>query len=481
MRTLRSFSALTLGVGVGLALSGCSQLDHDGASEAVVGSAWAAPSPTTISVPSTVSYAPLVEQLAPAVVNVNVEAEVENPLKGMEQNPFFRFFDVPQELREQYEQHGGTPLRHGQGSGFFISPDGYLITNNHVVESASGITITTSDEQTYEAEVVGTDPRIDIALLKVEGADFPHLRLGDSEGMRVGDHVLAIGNPFGLGHTVTAGIISAKGRALGSGPYDDFLQTDAAINPGNSGGPLFDLAGQVVGVNTAITAQGSGIAFSVPIDMVEEVLDDLKADGEVHRGWIGVSLQTLDEGLAAGLGLADVAGALVNEVHDGTPAAKAGLQAWDVIVSVDDEPIGSSDDLVQAIGRRRAGERIELAVIRDGDTERLSCKLGERPTEEAIAQGEYQGSPDATPEKQPDTARTLGIKLMDSPEGVVVVEVDPSGPAARVLRAGDRIVEVGRQPVTSARDAGKRLKADDTVLVVVDRQGRRVFVSLQKS
>jgi len=323
--------------------------------------------PTTYN-PS-VSLAPLVDELGPAVVHIKVAQTVDQS-------------DIPRHMRpfidpEQLEQYR---MRQGEGTGFFISADGYLLTNNHVVAGADEVTVTLLDERTLPARVVGTDPNTDIALVKVDtNADLPFVQLGSSDDARVGDRVVAIGNPFGLSHTVTEGIVSAKGRVIGAGPYDDFLQTDASINPGNSGGPLFNLRGEVIGINTAINPRGQGIGFSVPIDMVRPLVDDLKDDGKVSRGWMGVGLQEVDPVLAKHLGDPNLEGSVVGQVYPGTPAADAGLEVGDVIVGIDGRPVDGSATLVRSVGARAPGEKVELTVLRSGETVDLAVKLGERP------------------------------------------------------------------------------------------------------
>ncbi len=333
------------------------------------------------------SLAPLVDRLSPAVVNVNVEvqaspADMSDPLEQ------FRFFFG---LPEGFE--GQRPNRSGQGSGFVISADGYVLSNNHVVAGADKVSVTFQDGETRTATLVGSDPRTDVALLKVSGKNLPHVPLGRSADTRVGDWVLAIGNPFGLGHTVTAGIISAKGRALGAGPYDDFLQTDAAINPGNSGGPLFNLNGEVVGINTAIVPQANTIGFSIPIDMVTEMLEELKQSGTVARGWLGVGVRDLDEAVAAALEMKTPRGALIGEVHANTPAAAGGLKSNDVVLALDGQKIQNREALVRSIGRHNPGETVVLTLRRGSKTLKLDITLGERPAESALQTRYGQGPP----------------------------------------------------------------------------------------
>ncbi len=328
--------------------------------------------PTTYN-PS-VSLAPLVDELGPAVVHIRVAQTVDTS-------------DIPRHMRPfiDPEQLENYRMRQGEGTGFFISADGYLLTNDHVVAGADEVTVTLLDDRTFPARVVGTDPNTDIALVKVDTTDaLPYVQLGSSDAARVGDRVVAIGNPFGLSHTVTEGIVSAKGRVIGAGPYDDFLQTDASINPGNSGGPLFNLRGEVIGINTAINPRGQGIGFSVPIDMVRPLVEDLKDDGHVSRGWLGVGLQPIDPVLKKHLGDDSLEGTVVGMVYPGTPAAEAGLEVGDIITGIDGKPVSESAELVRHIGTRAPGEKVTLNLRRGNETVDLKVKLGERPEREEL-------------------------------------------------------------------------------------------------
>lgn len=335
-------------------------------------------SPTTYN-PS-VSLAPLVEELGPAVVHIRVAQTIE-------------YSDIPRHMRPfvSPEDLEGYRMQQGEGTGFFISNDGYLLTNNHVVAGADEVTVTLLDERTFEARVVGTDSNTDIALVKVDGDDLPWVTLGSSEAARVGDRVVAIGNPFGLSHTVTEGIVSAKGRVIGAGPYDDFLQTDASINPGNSGGPLFNLRGEVVGINTAINPRGQGIGFAVPIDMVTPLIEDLKDDGKVSRGWLGVGLAPLEDRVAQYLDLASGSGTVVGQVYPGTPAATAGLLPGDVVRGFNGKDVGDSETLIRLIGSQRPGDTVALDILRDGVDQTIKVTLGERPDREDLERGVIPG------------------------------------------------------------------------------------------
>ena len=420
------------------------------------------------------SLAPLVEKLQPAVVNIQVEQRVEQRTVPM--HPFFSpFLDAPErQSRPQYR------VQTGQGSGFLISADGFLLTNNHVVAHAQKVRVLLANEQEYVGTVVGTDSRIDVALVKIEADEpLPFVQLGVSDTMLVGDWVIAIGNPFGLTHTVTAGIVSAKGRVIGAGPYDDFIQTDASINPGNSGGPLFNLKGEVIGINTAINASGQGIGFAVPMDMVSPFLGDLKTKGRISRGWLGISLQNLDSGLAASLGVDEDAGVLVAEVHEGQPGAKAGLEQGDVISNFGGEQVNTSTALIRAVGRHPAGEKVEVRFTRKGKTRTLAVQLGERPSEEAVRHASFQPRSGAAPETS--RAGKLGI-LPGQPDGrpgVVVRALKTDTPAHGRLMNGDRILKVNGQNIRTPAELEQALaKAGEHAIFVVYRSGSQLWVAV---
>jgi len=320
------------------------------------------------------SFPETVEAVKPAVVNISTTQAV--PGRGRQPAEPFREF---------LERYFGESLpreqpRQSLGSGLIVEPDGYVLTNNHVVEGGRMIMVRLSDAEEYEARVVGTDPRTDLALLKIQGPrEFPVARLGDSEGLRVGEWVLAIGNPFGLEQTVTAGIVSAKGRVIGAGPYDDFIQTDAAINPGNSGGPLFNARGEVVGINSAIFSQSGGsigIGFAIPINLAKELIPQLKAKGRVSRGWLGVAIAPLTPELAQKLGRP---GALVTDVVPSGPAAGAGVRAGDLIVAFQGQPIRRAGELPWLTAKTAVGSEVELMLLRDGKEQAVKVRLGELP------------------------------------------------------------------------------------------------------
>ena len=412
-----------------------------------------------------VGFADIVEQVKPSVISVKVKMNTggdsftlneDNPLRGTPFEDFFRRFGQPDTPRGFGDRQGPRQQRRqytlGQGSGFFISADGYAVTNNHVVDKAEHVDVTTDDGKTYTAKVIGTDDRTDIALIKVEGrGDFPFVRLADKPP-RIGDWVLAVGNPFGLGGTVTAGIVSARGRDIGAGPYDDFIQIDAAVNKGNSGGPTFDVDGNVIGVNTAIFSPSGGnvgIAFDIPADTVKAVVAQLKDHGVVIRGSIGVQIQPITADIADSLGLKSTSGALVAEPQSGSPAEKAGIKAGDVIVSVNGETVDDARNLARRISALAPGTSVKLGVLRNGHEDNLTLTLGELPKERQAGAGtEDREAPGADVPK-------LGLSLAparNGGEGVVVTQVDPNGVAGHRFQTGDVILDVNGKSVSSPAD-----------------------------
>jgi len=361
-------------------------------------------------------FADVVETVSPAVVAVQVAAEVP-AAQNVQADPGFRFPDVPEdhplrpffdELERRYggqqgqEPEQGAPPRQmvGLGSGFIISEDGYIVTNNHVVANATEVVIVTEAGEEYEAEIIGTDPRTDLALLKADATDLPYVSFADEDSVRVGQWVIAVGNPFGLGGTVTAGIVSALGRNINANAYDDFIQIDAAVNRGNSGGPTFDYNGRVIGVNTAIFSPSGGnvgIAFAIPASIAREVIADLQDDGEVSRGYLGVGLQLITQDLAEALGREDTRGALVAQAEPDTPAAEAGIESGDVIVAVDGEEVEDSRDLARTIARRDPGETVTVTIWRGGETQDLEVQLGELPDEMGTPQPPMPPQPPTPP------------------------------------------------------------------------------------
>jgi serine protease Do len=413
-----------------------------------------------------VGFGDLVEKVKPAVISVRVTMNTITNTTSFEGNSpfppnfnmerFFRRFGVPDKGQEN-RPPDHRPVT-GQGSGFFITNDGYAVTNNHVVDKAQTVEITTDDGKTYGAKVIGTDPRTDIALIKVDGRnDLPYVKLAEKPP-RIGDWVVAVGNPFGLGGTVTAGIVSARGRDIGAGPYDDFIQIDAPVNKGNSGGPTFDMDGNVIGVNTAIFSPSGGsvgIAFDIPAETVKSVVAQLKDRGVVTRGWMGVQLQPVTADIADGLGLKEAAGALVAEPQAGSPAAKAGIMSGDVITAANGTAVKDGRDLARQIGAMAPGTTVKLTVWRKGEEKSISLTLSELPKDrEARAAAAPNSGPAGT-----DVPK-LGLMLAPArtvagsgSEGVVVTEVDPNGLASEHgFKIGDVILEVAGKKVSAPAD-----------------------------
>ena len=345
-----------------------------------------------------------------------------------------------------------------EGSGFFISADGYAVTNNHVVDHAKTVQVVTDDGRTLNAKVIGTDAKTDLALIKVEGNDFPFVRFSDRDP-RIGDWVIAVGNPFGLGGTVTAGVVSARGRDIGAGPYDDFIQIDAPVNKGNSGGPTFDVSGNVIGVNTAIFSPSGGsvgIGFDIPADTVKTVVAQLKDHGHVTRGWIGVQIQPVNADIADSLGLKTAEGALVSEPQNDSPAAKAGIMARDVITSIDGNPVKDAHALARKIGTMAPGTSVKLGLMRDGSEKTVTLTLGTLPDERQANAAAPQGGPE---KGTPKLGLTLApASAVGGNQGVAITAVDPNGPAAeRGMKSGDVILDVAGKTVSNPSDVTKEI------------------------
>ncbi len=447
------------------------------------------------------SFAPLVAKVKSSVVSIRVKADVEasvasnddgeqfqeeNPFQG---TPFERFFKNPNSPFRHFHTPPGTGHHTvmAQGSGFFISADGYIVTNNHVASNAVSLEVVTDDGKIYNAKVIGTDPKTDLALLKVDGKDdFPFVKFSRG-GVDIGDWVVAMGNPFGLGGTVTAGIVSARGRDIGEGPYDDFLQIDAAVNKGNSGGPTFNQDGEVIGVNTAIYSPSGGsvgIAFDIPAGTAERVVAALKEHGHVTRGWLGVQIQGLTPELADSLGLKKVTGALVAAPQDGSPAEKAGVKAGDLITEVNGAEVKDARDLAKKVADIAPGSDVTLTLNRDGQTKTLAVKIGELP-EKTPQHANAAPSPSKT------GMTDLGIRVApagdisaDERAGLAVLAVEPGGKGAEAgLAEGDIILKVGDQAVnriddlkTALADANKAGRKN--ALALVKRNGDQRFIAL---
>jgi serine protease Do len=431
--------------------------------------------------PGTPDVATLVAKIKPSVVNVTIVHEIR-PARGQGNFPFGLDPFVPFGPGGPDGRGGDEIYRQkGLGSGFIVDGKGHVVTNAHVVEGADQVKVKLADEREFSAKVVGRDKRLDLAVLELEGAkDLPAAALGSSEQLRVGDYVVAIGNPFGLGHTVTMGIVSAKGRAIGAGPYDDFIQTDASINPGNSGGPLFNLKGEVVGINTAINPNGRGIGFAIPIDALKDVIGPLMSTGHVSRAWLGVAIQPVDATLGKALGAQGAKGALVAEVLPHGPAERAGLKAGDVIVGLDGAPVASSEDLPRMVARHQPGTHSKVDVLRNGKRETIDVALDELKED---ANRSEESSPSSPSSKAPEG---LGIEVGESPNRrgeVIVGRVAPGSAADGQLRPGDVIVEVNRSPVHRPEDVvarAKETRASDPVLFKIKREGQSRFVAVER-
>ena len=433
------------------------------------------------------SFSKLAQAAGPAVVNIRTVKTIKgggpvfrqfqrNP-RGQE-NPFNDFFErffgenMPREFKQP-----------SLGSGFIIDKKGYVVTNNHVIENADQIKVKLDDDNEFDAEVVGRDPNTDLALLKINPKnDLPVLKMGDSDELEIGQWVVAIGSPFGLERTVTAGIVSAKGRVIGSGPYDDFIQTDASINPGNSGGPLLNMKGEVVGINTAIIASGTGIGFAIPVNLAEGIIAQLKSEGEVTRGWLGVAIQDLTKEMAEYYGLKDRKGVLVAEVFEGDPAHKAGIKAKDIILEVNDEKIETSRQLTAMIASLRVGEKARVEVFRDGNQKTFTVKLAKRRTEKLAGRGVHQKQEEEelgirVTELTPEMSQRLNL---GDTTGVVVVNVaaDSKGSEAGV-QMGDIIKEINHKAIENVNDytaSLKKIKKDDSVNLFIWRKNAGFMV-----
>jgi serine protease Do len=426
----------------------------------------------------------LVKGVSPAVVNISTTQVVKFNRPQMRtpfgrQDPFEEFFrnffgNVPREQK-----------RRSLGSGFIVSDDGYILTNSHVVEKADEVTVTLLDKEEFKAKVVGADLKTDIALIKITAKKkLPHVELGSSEKLEVGEWVVAIGNPFGLGHTVTAGIVSAKGRIIGSGPYDDFIQTDASINPGNSGGPLFNLKGEVVGINTAIVQGGQGIGFATPIQLAKSILGQLKDKGKVTRGWLGVFIQPLSPDLAENLGVRERKGALVSDVTKDGPAEKAGIRSGDLITAFNGKEILDEHELPALVAVTRPGTKVAVKVIREGKEQTFTVAIAEMEgeTEKRAADTELaKGSGLTVQEITPEFAKRFDIR---NARGVLVSSVG-GGTAAEDagFQEGDIIRQVNGQPVSNVAEFSKlmnKLKGDKTIRFLVERGENRLILALSQ-
>ncbi len=441
------------------------------------------------------NFVKIAEEEKKFVVNINTTKRFRHRIQQLPRGPLGRSpFGDEEDFFERF--FGQVPERElkqqSLGSGFIVDKEGYILTNNHVVEGADDIRVSLLDGRSYDAEVKGRDPKTDIALIKIKPENgLPVATLGDSDALQVGEWVVAIGNPFGFGHTVTAGVVSAKDRTIGAGPYDQFIQTDASINPGNSGGPLFNTRGEVVGINSAIIASGQGIGFAIPINMAKSIMPQLREKGSVTRGWLGVQIQALTPELRESLQLSVEGGALIAGVIKGDPADKAGLKTGDVVVEFDGRAVRSDRDLVSIVGNTPVGRSVSVKALRDGRSISLEVKIARRSDEKDEAAGAEE--PDEG-EKETGRAR-LGLRVqdltkelaerlqLDDAAGALVGEVTPGGPADRAgIERGDVILEVNRREVENAKQFAKLVRAAEpgsTLLLLVHSGGGTRFVTVK--
>ena len=448
--------------------------------------------PVEVTAPQVPSFANVVDAVSPAVVSVRVQSNMQAASdegngysfnfggRGLDQLPddhplkrFFKEFGGPgsgegdkrAERGPKAHRDGKGPLRPtAQGSGFFISEDGYIVTNNHVVDDGSAFTVVMNDGTELDAKLVGRDSRTDLAVLKVDvNRKFTYVQFADDSKIRVGDWVVAVGNPFGLGGTVTSGIISARGRDIGSGPYDDYLQIDAAVNRGNSGGPAFNLNGEVIGINTAIFSPSGGnvgIAFAIPASVAKDVIQDLMKDGKVERGWLGVQIQPVSKDIAESLGLSEASGALVVAPQAGSPGDKAGIKQGDIITALNGDTIKDARDLSRRIGALAPNTKVELSVWRSGKSQPISVTLGDLASDDASKASPAQDNDGGSQSSSEKALSSLGLTVAPSEdgEGLAITDVDPdSDAAARGLKEGEKITSVNNQQVASAADVEKVL------------------------
>ncbi len=488
IRSTRRLALLSSVAGISVALLAAGPSSY----RAISSGSWISAAQAADGAPAPAGFADLVAKVKPAVISVRVKIERSNNVAGTGQNDgnpflpgspmekFFEQFGFPNLPNKQFKQ-----VITGEGSGFFISPDGYAVTNNHVVDHAKTVQIKTDDGTSYKAKVIGSDPKTDLALIKVDAdKTFPYVQFAKQEP-RVGDWVVAVGNPFGLGGTVTAGIVSARGRDIGSGPYDDYIQIDAPINKGNSGGPAFNLNGNVIGVNTAIFSPSGGsvgIGFDIPASTAKIIVAQLKEHGYVNRAWLGVQIQPVTAGIAESLGMKKAEGALVDQPQPASPAAKAGIKAGDVITEVDNKPVKGSRELTQMIGMMAPDTSIKLTLLRHGEVKTMNLTLGKMPNERT-AKAETNSNNSGS-----DMSH-LGLTLAPAADvagsggnGVAVVGVDPDGTAAeRGFQTGDVILDVEGKAVANAADVRSALRdarasgKRDVLMRVKTADGTRFF------
>ena len=451
-------------------------------------------------------FTELAQQGGPAVVNINTEKTVKSRygsddifgemFRGLPPG-FEQFFGPFQQKGRKGKGKRSQPKQKSLGSGFIISADGYIVTNNHVVEGADVIRVTLDDKngkggEPVKAKLVGADSETDLALLKIEvKQDLPFLKFGDSDSLKVGEWVMAIGNPFGLDHSVTAGILSAKGRNINAGAFDNFLQTDASINPGNSGGPLINMQGEVIGINTAIIASGQGIGFAIPSNMAKDIISQIKDSKKVSRGWMGVTIQDLDEHAGKALGLPSNKGALIADVQPGQPAEQAGIQEGDVVTKIDGKAIEDRDDLLRTVAGKRPGTEIKVEVYREGEYKTFSVKLGDRQSnlegtndKSGISKDKDKGSIQLGMTVRPLTSEELSQLDGDIKGGLLIIDVDDDKPAAEAgLAPGDVILKANMKPVRTLSDLSKIVNGEGAkrgaVVLQVYRSGAVFFRSIE--
>jgi serine protease Do len=427
------------------------------------------------------NFSDLAEKVRPGVVNIQVVKKVKNVVFAFRNSPGSPFGDESPFGHFFEGNPSGDQKQEGVGSGFIMSREGYIITNNHVVEDADQIRVKLANGQEYDAKVVGRDPKTDLALVKIDGAkDLHPLSLGNSADLKVGSWVVAVGSPFGLEQTVTQGIVSGKGRVIGSGPYDDFIQTDASINPGNSGGPLINMKGEVVGINTAILPSGQGIGFAIPIDMAKTIVPQLEQKGAVTRGWLGIGIQEMTPALEKSFGLKEKEGVLVADVSKGSPAEKAGIERGDVILQFDGKEVAESKDLPRIVAATPVGKTVNIELLRDEKVIERTVKVGEMEENTEAAQLPSRKSLGITvQELTPEIANDLGLKRET---GVVVTRVEPGSSAADAgIQAGDVIQEVNRKPVKDVKDFSQRIaqaQSQDNVLLLIQRGQNSLFAAV---
>jgi serine protease Do len=437
---------------------------------------------------SNAGFADLITKVKPAVVNIST-SRMEQPAQMSEEPSAPEASPFGDMLRRHFEHRGGTPER-ALGSGFIVDPAGYVVTNNHVIDSATKITVTLDDGNSYPAKVVGHDPKTDLAVLKIDAPKaLPYVAFGNSDKARIGDWVVAVGNPFGLGGTVTAGIVSAHDRNIDEGPYDDFLQIDAPINPGNSGGPLFNQSGQVIGIDTAIYSPNGGsvgIGFAIPSNIATKIVAQLRDQGSVERGWLGIQMQPMTPVLAKAVGLSNAKGVLVDEVQADSPAAHAKFEQGDVITEFDGKTIDKPRDLALAVADVHPGDQAKVTVWRNGAEQNMTVTIASQPKEQAADATDHPQKGRLGLSLAPlssDTRNELG--LAPDAKGVVVAGVTPGGPADESgVRAGDLILKVGTETVTTPEQAVKTIRAaedakKEAIPLLVSRDGTNYYLALQ--